>query len=281
MVFACIFISGSIVYWKTAVWKSIATVAFMLRAFCVFSSCICAAASSVGEVDQALPAINVKFDFPLSSTLASANEKLDIVNRDAMFAKRVQHIELKTQKFSEVLAAFAKEAHDQLDAVLSIVQPATNKLESGKVQPYFLQKVEQKRRVVGVNMNDVEALAEDAESASNIYLAAAQRHPTPSDEQQSILAGNVENLGAIHAKLVHEKHQREAARGIAHCANCVRDHDQMCPDGWSDAAGGQCIGPSAYDGPCIAFANMSGLSANDKIEYERACLVCWPCRPSA
>lgn len=253
----------------------------MLRTICVFSFSICAASSSVGDVDQALPAINVKFDFPSSSTLVSAKEQLDIVNRDAMFAKRVQHMQSKTQQLSEVLDEFAKEAHDQLDAVLSIVQPARSKLESDQVQPYFLQKVDQKRRAAGVSMNDVEALAEDAESASKVYLAAAQSRPTPKDDQQSVLAGNIEALGAIHAKLVHEKHQREEASGVAHCASCERDHDQLCPEGWSEVAGGHCSGPSAYDGPCMAFAEFGGLSANAKIEYERACLVCWPCRPSA
>ena len=254
----------------------------MLRTICVFSFSVCAASSSsVGDADQALPAINVKYDFPSSSTLVSAKEQLDIANRDALFAKRVQHLELNTQRMSHVLEEFAKEAHDQLDVLLSIAQPTTSKLESDKVQPFFLQKVAQKQRVAGVSMNDVEALAEDAESASKIYLAAAQNSPTPNDEQQSILAGNVEALGAIHAKLVHEKHQREEAGGIAHCATCERDHDQLCPEGWSEVSGGHCSGPGAYDGPCMAFAHFSGLSANAKIEYERACLVCWPCRPAA
>ena len=109
-------------------------------------------------------------------------------------------------------------------------------------------------------------------------LAAAQSRPTPDDERQSILAGNVEALGAINAKLVHEKHQREEDGGIAHCAHCERDHGQLCPDGWSEVADGHCSGPSAYDGPCIAFAKFSGLAASDKIEYERACGVCWPCQ---
>ena len=115
-------------------------------------------------------------------------------------------------------------------------------------------------------MSDVEAFAEDAESASKIYLEAAQGRPTPNDELQSVLAGNVEALGAINAKLVHEKHQKENAGGAAHCATCERDHDQLCPEGWSELAGGRCSGPSTYDGPCMAFADFSGLSANAKME---------------
>jgi CPW-WPC domain-containing protein len=250
----------------------------MLHHICVFSFSICAAASAAGDMDQALPAINVKYDFPSSSAFVSAKESLDTVNRHAMFAKRVEHIQLKTQQLSTVLEEFAKEAHDQLDAVLSVVQSATSDLQSpDKAQPYFLQKFEQKHRVAGVSMNDVEALAADAESASEIYLAAAQSRPSPNDEHQSILSGNVEALGAIHAKLVHEKHEREEAGGIAHCASCERDHGQLCPEGWSEVADGHCSGPSAYNGPCMAFAKFSGFTANDQIEYERACLVCWPC----
>jgi CPW-WPC domain-containing protein len=202
---------------------------------------------------------------------------MDIMNQDAMFAKRVQHLQSKTQQLSHVLGEFAKEAHEQLDTVLSIVQPARGEL-SDQMQPYFLQRVQNSRRAAGVSMSDVEAIAEDAESVSKAYLVAAQSSPTPKDDQQSVLASNVESLGAINAKLVHEKHQREEARGVAHCATCERDHDQLCPEGWSEVAGGRCSGPSAYDGPCMAYAEFGGLSANAKIEYERACLVCWPCR---
>lgn len=245
----------------------------MLRSICLVSFSVCAASSSVRDVDQALPTINVKYDFPASSTLVSAKGSMDVANRDAMFEKRLQHMQSKTQQLSEVLEAFAKEAHDQLHAVLSVVQPAGSRVESA---PYFLQNVEHKRHAAGVSMSDVEALAEDAESASKIYLEAAQGRPTPNDEQQSVLAGNVEALGAINAKLVHEKHQKENAGGAAHCATCERDHDQLCPEGWSELAGGRCSGPSTYDGPCMAFADFSGLSADAKMEYERACLVCWP-----
>ena len=249
----------------------------MLRSICLVSFSVCAASSSVSGVDQALPTINVKYDFPASSTLVSAKGRVDIANRDAMFEKRVQHMESKTQQLSELLEDFAKEAHAQLHAVLSVVQPASSRVESGHAHPYFLQNIEQQRHAAGVSMNDVEALAEDAESASKIYLEEAQSRPTPNDEQQSVLASNVEALGAINAKLVHEKHQKESAGGAAHCATCERDYEQLCPEGWSELAGGRCSGPSAYDGPCMAFADFSGLSANAKTEYEQACLVCWPC----
>ena len=140
---------------------------------------------------------------------------------------------------------------------------------------------EHKKRTADVSMNDVEALAEDAESASNIYLEAAQSRPTPSDEQQSILAGNADALGVINAELVHEKHQRDEAQSVAHCANCGCNHDQLCPEGWSEVASGHCSGPVAYDGPCMAFYQFNDMWADDKTEYERACLVCWPCRAQA
>ena len=253
-------------------------ISIMLQMISVLLFSASAVASSLNDVDQSLPAINVKFDFPSSSTLVSTKERLDIVNRDATFAKRVQHAQLKTQHLSRVLEEFANEAHDQLGALLSVVQPISSHVESREVQPSFLQVVEQKQHTAGVSMNDVEELAQDAESVSELYSSAAQGLPTLKDEQRSILVGNVEALGAIHAELLHEKHAMEAAGGIAHCANCERDHDQLCPDGWLEVADGHCSGPKAYEGPCMAFANFGTLSAKDKLEYERACLVCWPCR---
>ena len=253
----------------------------MLRINCLWSLLVSALASSLSDVDQTLPAINVKFDFPSSSTLVSSKERLDVVNQDAVFAKRVHHTQLKTQHLSQVLQEFAMNVHNQLDALLSVVKPMTSNLEFQGGLPAFLQVDKQKQHVAGVSMSDVEKLAQDAESASEIYYAAAQGLPTSKDEQRSIMAGNVEALGAIHTEFLHEKHVMEAAGGVAHCASCDRAHDQLCPDGWSEVAGGHCSGPTLYDGPCMAFAHFGDLTANDKIEYERACLVCWPCQAMA
>ena len=116
------------------------SIASMLRIISVFSfsvSAVSAASSSVGSADQTLPAINVKFDFPSSSALVSAKDRLDIGSRYLMFAKRMQHILMKTQQLSTVLEDFAKEAHDQLDAVLSVVQTAARNIESHKAQTIF------------------------------------------------------------------------------------------------------------------------------------------------
>lgn len=248
---------------------------------CVSSISICAAASSVDGADHTLPAINVKFDFPSASTLELAKEQVNSANRGSMFERRVLHLQSKTEIMSTMMEGFAKEAHGQLDAILSIVQPSSRRLAPDREQPYFLQKAERDRSVAGITMSDVEALAEDAESVSKIYLAAAQSRPTSKEEQQSVLEGNVKALGAINAELMHEKHETDVAGSVTHCAACERDHDQMCPDGWSEVAAGYCSGPSAYDGPCIAFGQFSGLPVSAKIDFERACLVCWPCRSPA
>ena len=101
----------------------------MLRINCLWSLLVSALASSLSDVDQTLPAINVKFDFPSSSTLVSSKERLDVVNRDAVFAKRVHHAQVKTQHLSQVLQEFAMDVHDQLDALLSVVKPMTSNLE--------------------------------------------------------------------------------------------------------------------------------------------------------
>ena len=253
-------------------------IAIMFRALSVLSLSAFAVASSLNDADQTLPAINVKFDFPLSSTLVSARELLEIADRDAVFAKRVQHAEDKTVHLSQVLQQFAHEVDDQLVTLASIVQPVAN---SQDLPPSFLQMADQKQHVAGVSMSDVEELARDAESASKLYASAAHSGPTPMDEQRSILAGNVDALGAVHAQLLHEKHAMDEAGSLAHCASCARDHDELCPDGWTEVASGHCSGPSDYDGPCVAFANFAGLSAKDKTEYERTCAVCWPCHAAS
>ena len=82
-------------------------IAIMFRALSVLSLSAFAVASSLNDADQTLPAINVKFDFPLSSTLVSARELLEIADRDAVFAKRVQHAEDKTVHLSQVLQQFS------------------------------------------------------------------------------------------------------------------------------------------------------------------------------
>ena len=253
-------------------WQNI--VVIMLRSISALSFSFFAVAVASSGVGQTIPAINVKYDFPSSSTALSAQGKLDLLHRDSMFTKRVQHVHMKTKQLSRVLQEFANTAHDQLEAALLLVHPTTDKVDS----PYFLQLAEQKQRVEGVSMSDVEELARDAESLSEIYASAAQGRPTAQDEQRSILTGNVEVLGAINAELIHEKHLMEAASGVVHCASCERDHDQLCPEGWSEEAGGRCSGPEAYDGPCMAYGDFADLSTSHKIQYEHTCLVCWPCR---
>ena len=78
-------------------------IAVMFRILCFLPFSTSAIASSLNDRDQTLPAINVKYDFSSSSTIAFAKEKLDIVNRDAVFSKRVQNVELKTQEMSHAL----------------------------------------------------------------------------------------------------------------------------------------------------------------------------------
>ena len=232
-----------------------------------------AAASLV--VDQTIPAINVKYDIPSSSTALSTQGNLDLLNRDSMFTTRLQHVHMKANRLSEVLREFANTAHDQLHAALSLARPT---LEHS---PLFLQLSERNQRVKGVSMSDVEQLARDAESLSDIYSSTARGRPTAKDEQRSVLTSNVEVLGAINEELNHEKHKMEIASGVVHCASCERDHDQLCPEGWSEVAGGHCSGPETYEGPCMAYGNFADILTNQKIQYEHTCSVCWPCRLQA
>jgi len=57
---------------------------------------------------------------------------------------------------------------------------------------------------------------------------------------------------------------------------CARDMSG-CPAAWAPGAGGNCVPPVGYDGPCGA-TDVSAQSATQKEEFALTCKAAWPCR---
>lgn len=62
--------------------------------------------------------------------------------------------------------------------------------------------------------------------------------------------------------------------------NCQQDFRRACPADWS-AFEGFCEAPDAYVGPCAPFANLNGLTEQDKTQYAALCQVAFPCQSQA
>ena len=127
-----------------------------------------------------------------------------------------------------------------------------------------------------VDMTDVEALAGDADKVAQLYEAAAGSATSMDDVRARLLGKNVDALGDVQALLVAEQRQSQAS----FCGTCPRDYEALCPDQWQELPAGSCARFAGYDGPCAAFSYFSGVSASEKLEFERRCSVCWPCKTS-
>lgn len=59
---------------------------------------------------------------------------------------------------------------------------------------------------------------------------------------------------------------------------CEEDFGQPCPKDWAKFEGTCEANPSSYVGPCAPFANLEGLSLQDKVQYAALCEVEFPCQ---
>jgi len=58
---------------------------------------------------------------------------------------------------------------------------------------------------------------------------------------------------------------------------CVRDWDQLCPDGW-DGLGDKCSAPSSYAGGCATLQSFASMSGVAKANFAASCKAPWPCK---
>ena len=78
----------------------------------------------------------------------------------------------------------------------------------------------------------------------------------------------------------HEKIALAHSCGVAFaCVGaCTPDYSQTCPGGWSAGAAGVCLAPAEYAGPCVGRRDFGQDVWSEKVAFESACAVRWPCR---
>ena len=93
-----------------------------VRFFAVF----CAAAyaptiAAANDADEALPAINVKYDFPAVTTILSSKSGAVAADSEEAFAARVQRAHERLERIEHVAGTFAKQAGADLDRLHDVL----------------------------------------------------------------------------------------------------------------------------------------------------------------
>lgn len=228
-----------------------------LVAFCAFASA--AASQYLGDFDQTLPAVNVKFDFPASAAVGVKH-----FGGTAALKQRVYRLLENTSSDIGELAEFLSQASGDLDRVVLLLQ-ANSELRGTS----FLQARQSPTFPGGVG-DLVSNIANTMKSADK-----------PAVDEDAVLA-KLENDGkaVLEADLASEAAASEEAEAafaavrekvlkLIYTGGCPRDFSG-CPIGWSESAG-SCAPPSDYSGPCAA-----GPIA-DKEQFAWKCRASWPC----
>ena len=70
--------------------------------------------------------------------------------------------------------------------------------------------------------------------------------------------------------------QRGDTSDVGDGRGCAADYAKTCPAGWT-IVGSQCVAPIDYQGPCAPTVDLSGLVADQRDAYAKACGCPWPC----
>jgi CPW-WPC domain-containing protein len=60
--------------------------------------------------------------------------------------------------------------------------------------------------------------------------------------------------------------------------SCTKDYEELCPDGWTEEAGGFCTAPESYAGRCVRRQAFFSFNELQKASWAASCGVSWPCR---
>lgn len=132
---------------------------------------------------------------------------------------------------------------------------------------------------IGPTIDDLHSVAERAVAAADIYLEAAKRAPSLSDNVDELDAHDAAAVEALQAAALQQDRQRlddEMSAG-GQCPLCAREYSQLCPESWTDVGAGVCEASPSYGGACPGYDRFSSMSATGKQEFERRCSACWPC----
>lgn len=211
------------------------------------------AAPYIGDADQTLPAVNVKFEFAASA--ASAGHFQDL----AAFNQRVKEVVDGTSHDSQMLADFLATANDQLDE-LAIATRASAFLAM-KQAPSFPEGVDS-------IVSDVASTVKSADKPAGDEAAALAK--LESDGKKTLEGDVASEAAATEAAEAAYAAASEQAAKLLHAGGCPRDYSGSCPSGWSEA-GGACEPAGNYNGPCAAGA------VGNKEEFAVKCRASWPC----
>merc|ERR1712217_281991 len=60
----------------------------------------------------------------------------------------------------------------------------------------------------------------------------------------------------------------------------VPDYQQLCPIGWTEGWGHECLASSNYSGPCVGRKKFKNMNIVEKSIWANSCGVSWPMRNS-
>ena len=126
---------------------------------------------------------------------------------------------------------------------------------------------------------DLEAIAAGAVQAAGAFEGAAKALPSQQEAAAAVDERSAREIADLQAEVGVEEAVGATAGG--RCEDCVRDYAAVCPSSWSRATSGVCSAPGSYDGPCRSFGHFAAMAAAEKADFERRCVVCWPCAGGA
>ena len=126
-------------------------------------------------------------------------------------------------------------------------------------------------------MQDVLEISKNAKALGDIYKKSAAAMPSEHEESMAVMTENAKTVGSMDEAIAADIATAVAVEQGPCAVECARDYAALCPKLWTEAAGGMCMAPASYEGPCEASAYLGAFSDGDKVGFEKQCAACWPC----
>lgn len=238
------------------------------RTVALFALLLCHAAAYGGE-GRAVPAIDVKYEFPVSAAYGGQGLGSQSAEEALSFTRRVEDLSKKIRRSEDLLGAFVSDANASLAELVPLVQrvAAMNLRERSRSVPgpAFPQGVKTALHELSSRAGDLDELHVD----DSAELSALTQEALEAITERLNEASGKERLS--DAAYVLARAKVRTLRFIGGCPRAMRG----CPIGWT-AHGDVCTPPSDYDGWCgdVAVAQMT---ASDKEAFAWKCGASWPC----
>ena len=126
-------------------------------------------------------------------------------------------------------------------------------------------------------MQDVLEISKNAKALGDIYKKSAAAMPSEHEESMAVMTENAKTVGSMDEAIAADIATAVAVEQGPCAVECARDYAALCPKFWTEVAGGMCVAPASYEGPCEASAYLGAFSDGDKAGFEKQCSACWPC----